>query len=125
MSYQHVLVTLSEFEKINEESYQNGYNRTLHYDGFLKEFKEEMDSDSGLVWISEDENYVLLKFCMFHDWKKFVPCDRHIRALVYNGIGKWDGLTLDLDIATWERLQMTRENLALKELHNKLVKEVA
>ena len=67
MNQQLLAVTLSEFKKINEESYQKGYNRTLHYDIFLKGFKKKMKSEPRLQWKDEDENFVMLKFAMFHE----------------------------------------------------------
>ena len=125
MNQQLLAVKLSEFKKINEESYQKGYNRTLYYDIFLKDFKREMKSESSLKWRGEDENFVMLKFAMFHEWKKCVRCDTHIRALVLNGVGNFCGLYIDLDIETWVRLEMNYENVVLNEALNKRAKEVA
>ena len=108
-----ILVRLTTLKKINENSYRKGYNKTIYYDRFLEKFKKEMKSDPSLKWRGEDKNFVLLELVMFHKWKKSVPCDTHIRASVCNGTGDYCGLFIDLDIDTWERLEMTSENVRL------------
>ena len=113
MKQPRILVRLTTLKKINENSYRKGYNRTICYDCFLKKFKKEMKSDPSLKWRSEDKNFALLEFMRFHKWKKGVACDTHIRASVCNGTGDYCGLFIDLDIDTWERLEMTSENVRL------------
>jgi hypothetical protein len=118
MKQPEILVRLTTLKKINENSYRKGYNRTICYDYFLKNFKKEMKSDPSLKWRGEAKNFALLEFVMFHKWKKGVSCDTHIRALVCNGTYDNCGLFIDLDIDTWERLEMTSENVRLNRYLN-------
>lgn len=121
-------MTLTEFEKLNEESYKKRLNKTVYYDKFLKRYKKQMKSDPQLEWQGKGKNYVLLEFLMFHEHKHVLPglpCKQHIRACLYDGKGEWRGLLIDVETDTWIRIQNYDENIALNESYKKHVAEVA
>ena len=61
----YIILTLTEFKKLNKKANEKGYNRVVSYEKYLAKFKTQMMSDPQLEWKGEDDNMVMLHFVMW------------------------------------------------------------